>query len=236
LTNRLGELRELDVLVQAVDDLRQSGRFSDRVLGQVADEITRENTKVREQLVRRVPSREIAAIARKLERLADDLERAASADGLRAWRWAVDARIAKRAHALNDAAAHAGALYLPDRLHAVRIALKKFRYALELDAEMSGVRTTADLTALKRVQGLLGRLHDLDVLIERLRQMQTSLPPSDVGLRREVDVLIASVENACRRLHARYVRERPVLEAITLKALPAAPPAARRTLARRAAM
>src|SRR5581483_992689 len=33
LTNRLGELRELDVLVQAVDDLRQSGRFSDRVLG-----------------------------------------------------------------------------------------------------------------------------------------------------------------------------------------------------------
>ncbi len=236
LTSRLGELRELDVLLLAVDELRQSGRFSDRALGRVAEEISRETAKVREQLVRRAPSREISAIARKLDRVADDLEHSASPDGMRAWRWAVEARVAKRAQALADAAAYAGALYLPDRLHTVRIALKKFRYALELDADMAGVRTSPDLAALKRLQGLLGRLHDLDLLIDRLRQMEASLPPSDLVLRREVDVLVASVENACRRLHARYVRERSVLDAIVAKTLPAAPAVPRRPLVRRAAL
>jgi CHAD domain-containing protein len=236
LTARLGELRELDVLLHAVDELRQSGRFSDRALGKIADEIGRDAAKVREHLIRRTPSREIAAIARKLDRAANDVELSASADAVRAFRWAIDARIAKRAQALGDAIADAGALYLPDRLHAVRIALKKFRYALELDAETSGRRTTPDLATLKRLQGLLGRMHDLDVLIDRLRQMEASLPPSDGGLRREVDVLVASIENACRRLHARYVRERALLDAIVAKARPPAAVAARRTPVRRAAV
>ena len=32
----------------------------------------------------------------------------------------------------------AGAVYLPERLHAVRIAMKKLRYAMELAAEAAG--------------------------------------------------------------------------------------------------
>ena len=49
-------------------------------------------------------------------------------------RGAGDAPRAAARAALDDA----GAVYLPERLHAVRIALKKLRYALEARAEASG--------------------------------------------------------------------------------------------------
>ena len=48
----------------------------------------------------------------------------------RNWRLAVDAQVANRASRLSAAIADAGAMYLPERLHAVRIAMKKLRYAL----------------------------------------------------------------------------------------------------------
>jgi hypothetical protein len=65
--------------------------------------------------------------------------------------------------------------------------------------------------------------------------VQASLAPPDLALWRELDELVASVENSCRRLHARYVRERPALDAICGRAAPAAQPSVRRSTPRRAA-
>ena len=42
-------------------------------------------------------------------------------------------RAARRAQRLGAAIENAAGLYLPDRLHQVRIAVKKLRYTLELD-------------------------------------------------------------------------------------------------------
>jgi CHAD domain-containing protein len=130
----------------------------------------------------------------------------------------------------------AGAVYLTERLHAVRIALKKLRYALELSAEMSGARSTPELQLLKRAQALLGRMHDLEVFIARVRQVQASLPQPDLSLWRDLDALVAAVENSCRRLHARYVRERPALEAICERVLPKGQSVPRRASTRQAAV
>ena len=105
-------------------------------------------------------------------------------------------------------------MYLPERLHAVRIALKKMRYAVELSAEIAGQRSTPELRTLKRGQDILGRLHDLQVLIDRVRQLQASLTPPDIAVWRELDALVTSLENDCRRLHARYMRDRAALLAI----------------------
>ena len=55
----------------------------------------------------------------------------------------------------------AGTLYAPERLHAVRIAAKKLRYGLELRATPRGLPVGSFAAALKRVQDVLGRLHDL---------------------------------------------------------------------------
>ena len=97
----------------------------------------------------------------------------------RDWRWAIDARVTHRALALKTALAEAGALYLPERLHAVRIALKKLRYAREVVAEAAGLDMKAELRSLKRSQDILGRLHDMQVLLDRIRQLQASLTPAD---------------------------------------------------------
>jgi CHAD domain-containing protein len=150
-------------------------------------------------------------LADRLGRAVDALEadrgtRAERADA-HAWRWAVDARITHRAARLLNAMADAGAVYLPERLHTVRIALKKFRYAAELAAAIHGASATPNLRALKRAQDLLGRMHDLQVLIERARQVQASLTPLTLTAWRDLDALVGWLENECRRLHARYVRD-----------------------------
>src|SRR5207247_7746969 len=54
------------------------------------------------------------------------------------WRRQLRQTLLERAHAAHDSIAHATAVYFPNRSHATRIALKKFRYAAEI-GDMTGV-------------------------------------------------------------------------------------------------
>jgi CHAD domain-containing protein len=162
----------------------------------------------------RLPVTDMQRIADKLDRLVDDIR---SGEGTRTRRapgdsktltWAVDARVANRAARLASAMREAGAVYLPERLHAVRIAVKKVRYAMELSADLRGDRKPESIAPLKRMQELLGRMHDLQVLIEHVREYQASLTPPSLQAWRELDELVTTLEDMCRRLHARYVHER----------------------------
>ena len=78
----------------------------------------------------------------------------------------------------------------------------------------AGQPTTPELRTLKRGQDLLGRLHDVQVLIDRVRQLQAALTPPDIAVWCELDALVPSLEDECRRLHARYMRGRAALLAI----------------------
>jgi CHAD domain-containing protein len=214
---RLGRIRELDVTLMLVEELKTSGDYDADALERVGSAIRQERERAREELLAKWPAREIRRVGSKLADLADTLE---SSDNrsqavTRGLRWAVDARIHRRGSELKAAIEDAGAVYLPERLHAVRIALKKFRYAVELASEIaSDKRLRADLRLLKRNQDLLGRWHDRQVLIERARHVQASLtPPSASGVRR-LDRLVTMLENDCRRLHARYIRESGAIVAV----------------------
>jgi CHAD domain-containing protein len=114
--------------------------------------------------------------------------------------------VARRADALVHALDAAGSIYLQERLHGVRIALKKFRYALEISSEASGLKLASDIRTLKRAQDILGRLHDRQVLIDRVRQIQPAVVPPDLAAWRKLDVLVASLEDDCRRLHAMFLQ------------------------------
>ncbi len=214
VTARLGTVRELDVLLILIDELHKSRAHHRPALNRVRDDVAKERTRAREKLLgRKVPLDELKRIARKLDRSVDVLAQAeqakhAAPTEARGWRWAIDARIARRAESLQQAIADAGAVYLPERLHAVRIAVKKLRYALEIAAEAAGERTTPELRVLERAQTLLGRLHDLQVLMDRVRQVQASLMPPNIATWRELDAVTTALENSCRRLHARYMRDR----------------------------
>jgi CHAD domain-containing protein len=220
VTKRLGTVRELDVMYMLIHELHESGRHNPVALARVTDEVSLERGQAREKLLgRKQQLAELKQIARKLDRAADTLEASGEATPPRrghprGWGWALDARVARRAASLRDASRRAGALYLPERLHTVRIAIKKLRYALELSADVAGNRTTPELRALKRAQEQLGRLHDLQMLMNRVRQVQASLMPPSLGVWRDLDGLVAALENTCRLLHARYMRDRAALDAI----------------------
>jgi CHAD domain-containing protein len=216
---RLGAVRELDVLLIVIDELHQSRRHERTALKRVEEEVGRERARAWDRLLNKdLPVGELKRVARKLERVLEDLakndETPTRRSPARGWRWALEARVARRAASLREAIAQAGAVYLPDRLHTARIAVKKLRYAVELSNEAARAAPTPELRVLERAQELLGRINDLDVLMKRIRQAQASLDPPNIAAWRELDAWSTSLENSCRRLHGRYMRERPVLEAV----------------------
>jgi CHAD domain-containing protein len=224
VTTRLGTVRELDVLLLLVDELHVARRRSGS-LNRVGISVAKDRDDARKRLATRLPIAGMRRLGEKLTRVVEELRAAESAPRAtaRSWPAAVDSQVAARAARLAAAMADAGAMYLPERLHAVRIAVKKLRYALELANELAGTRRDPNLTALKRGQELLGRMHDLQVLIERVRQVQASLAPPNVTIWRNLDATVASLEDECRVLHARYMRMRDRLGAAaeTLSARPA---------------
>ena len=118
------------------------------------------------------------------------------------------ARVARRSERLAATIENAAGLYLPDRLHDVRIAVKKLRYALELAQAFSGSRATARMRALKSAQDLLGRMRDLEVLIARSRSIQSSPGASNLKVSADLDRLVRRLETDCRQLHGQYVASR----------------------------
>ena len=212
VTRRLGRIRELDVMALEVGELRSRGSHDQLVIDRLADQVAvarslafdRLGTKVWHEFAR-LPDK-LGTVAAKLCAPEKSLPRP------RGWRWVLDARIARRAATLNDALRASGAVYLPERLHAVRIATKKLRYAVELSVEATGERTSPELQALKRSQQVLGRLHDLQMLIDFIRTVQARLKPSEeFAMRRPLEEILRELENRCRRLHARHMRERSAL-------------------------
>jgi CHAD domain-containing protein len=217
LTSHLGTVRELDVLMLGIDEMHEARRGQGSALARVGVAVSKDRDRARRRLSTRAPVEDIWRLAQKLDKCVAELrelETASSRTAARNWTWSVEARLERRAARLAAAVQDAGAVYIPERLHAVRIALKKMRYALELADDVAGRRGGTALRALKRAQDLLGRMHDLQMLIDRVRQVQASLTPPSIAVWRDLDALMVSLEDDCRRLHARYMRLRDDLVAI----------------------
>jgi CHAD domain-containing protein len=225
LTRLLGPVRELDVAVIILDELEQNGEVPpaaiERLRASVIDERQRLHAEVRAELddfdLDKLRKRAIA-VARKH----DDRKKPREAASLVAAR----ERVARRARRLAAAIDNAAGLYLPDRLHEVRIAVKKLRYVLELgiaDVKKSASRN-ARLRTLKNAQDLLGRMHDLEVLIARTRSIQSSPGASTLKVSADLDRLVRRLETECRRLHGHYMAARPALLALCHRLMAAGTP------------
>lgn len=141
---------------------------------------------------------------------------------------AMAARVEGRARGARKAAMGTGVVYMPERLHAVRIAVKRLRYALEAGQEIRGVRATAQLTQLKAIQDLLGRAHDLHVLAERIHEVEVSVVQRSRATARDLAAFARALDRECRALHAAFMSRRNGL--LTLSAslvTPASAPRAR---------
>jgi CHAD domain-containing protein len=184
-------------------------------LGRLTSSIAKERQEVRRRF-------RPAHARAKYEQLARKLERAVQpgAAGHRGGRGrtpfpeSLEARTARRAEALQSSIDAAGSLYAPGPLHQVRIALKKLRYSAELLQDIGHRRLAAALAEMKSAQDLLGRLHDLEVLLAWCRRVQASVDPLDRSTWHSFDQLSWRLQTECRTLHAAYMRHRLPLQAI----------------------
>ena len=210
ITRALGPVRELDVALTLLTELETRKVVPDAVIVLVRQAVTAErNARRREMLDEITPSR--------LDKLRKRLVAVAAPSTHPAHQPSGIAEAAKqaaiRAVGLRTTIERAGGIYLPDRLHRVRVAAKKLRYALEIQRELTGSRSTYRIIRLKAQQDLLGRMHDLEMLIDRTRGVQEALAASDRRRTAELNALIRLLEDECRQGHASYMHAR----AATLK-------------------
>lgn len=209
ITRALGPVRELDVTLLLLAELEGKGTASKRAIGRLRTSVLEERQKRRREMLEEITPSRLDKLRKRLVKVSSP-ESHVHAVPRNALTEAA-AQTAYRAKTLKAAIERAGGIYLADRLHRVRIEAKKLRYALEIQRELSRSRATANLARLKTEQDLLGRMHDLEILIDRARGVQSKLSPRDrIGMA-GLNKLIRVLEDECREGHAVYMHSRPSL-------------------------
>lgn len=216
LTRMLGPVRELDVARLMLDEFDRAADVPATAVDCLRRVIEHERWTLHRDAARWIDEVDIDRLQRKALRALERKPRVAKGPPDRQLQVAAARRrAARRAERLQGVVDAAGTMYLPDRLHQVRIAVKKLRYALEVVRDLSGSRAEARIRALKRLQDLLGRMHDLEVLIARTRALQSASVP-DLQLSADLDQLVRRLETEARQLHAHYITlRRPLLDICT---------------------
>jgi len=208
ITRALGPVRELDVALLLLAEFEGRGAAAAGAVARVRDAVIGERQKRRRDMLDEITPSRLDKLRKRLVDVAAPPSGGASpADALAE----ASGQSALRAQRLRAAVNRAGGLYLPDRLHRVRVAAKKLRYALEIHRELLHSRSRMHLTRLKTQQDLLGRMHDLEVLIDWTRDVQASLAPRNRRAMAELDSLVRVLEDECREGHAAYMQARPAL-------------------------
>lgn len=206
LTKALGAIRELDVSLGLIDELSRRETLPRAALEQVRAHVVRARDARQPIVEKRLARVNVAKLDRRLNSLSESLQ-TADADH---WRGALAKRLVKRSKRLQEAVHAAGKMYEAERLHRVRLATKKLRYATELAAEMGTPEAARPVQSFKRMQDLLGRLHDLQVLHSHVAAVQAD-PPTTTVADASFEQIARSIEEECRHLHARYVAAVPTI-------------------------
>lgn len=218
ITRALGPVRELDVALLSLDELEAAGDVPRPAIVRLRQVIGQERTLLHASAQRTLQRLDVEKLRKRAVSAAKQQKPdTASARGrVRDPQRLAEAedRAARRALTLRVAIENAAGIYLPDRLHEVRIAVKKLRYAMELARELSGSRAMAALRTLKRAQDQLGRMHDLEILIARTRAVQGSSTAANLRLSGDLDKVVRRLETECRTLHGHYMASRSALIAI----------------------
>jgi CHAD domain-containing protein len=212
LTRALGPVRELDVALEMLDAMTVEPDAPRGAISKLRQVVREDRQRMHSEMCTRVGRVDIDKLRHRTASAATKGSKGRSRDSKRL----ADAqvRVDRRAVRLREAIENAAGLYLPDRLHEVRIAVKKLRYALEVSRELSGSRAMARIRTLKEAQDLLGRMHDHEVLIARVRGVQGSKAPN-LRLSADLDKLVRRLETECRQIHGQYMALRKKLVAIT---------------------
>jgi CHAD domain-containing protein len=207
VTRALGSVRDLDVSLELLDEVGTIHSSLQPILAGITKAVSDERRARHDEMLKVLEKVDPDRLAGRVDAFVTQFDRGLATSE---WRLLLAARLARRAARLMRAIHEAGAMYVAERVHAVRIATKQLRYAIELAGELGGLRTDAAERRLKRMQDVLGRLHDLEVLKERAR-VHGAHPASSVADGRDVESLAVVLDGQIRRLHGDYVKRRPTL-------------------------
>jgi CHAD domain-containing protein len=198
LTCALGSVRELDVALGILDEIQQTHPDLAEVVEEVREEVEEGRRSRREEMAGQLDAIQAGALPGDLASLEEQVGHEPPSVRSASLRRRLDRRLDR----LDAAIEAAGALYAFDRLHMVRIAVKKLRYTLELIHEFGRVPTRRLVTGLKWFQDLLGRQHDLEIVAAYVRRLGCSGkgPFAD-----DVERVLGVLEREARELHAKYL-------------------------------
>ena len=206
LARALGPVREIDVAIVELERAARRHGWSPELTGLFRRRLEYERERRARHMAEKVDKQDRARVRAEVKALT---RRVASSDD-RPWQAALAARIVRRARAVLAASAEAGTIYVPDRLHVLRIAIKKLRYALELLPPTPALQVADALRLLKRAQQRFGSLHDVHVLALQIQAIDT------VALRRSdrvtVSAAVEALERDCRGIHAQALALVPDIE------------------------
>ncbi|MBF8300665.1 MAG: hypothetical protein HW394_1035 [Acidobacteria bacterium] len=219
IARALGPIRELDVVLTTLAEFATVSGVSRDSVARVMWVIAEERRRLCTGMQRRLERCDVRALG---ARAAAAVSAHPTPQAARALLAHTEARGGRRAARLRGAIENASGIYLPDRLHEVRVGVKKLRYAMELAQDLRGARRiprpapasgsaradAARLRTLRRAQELLGRMHDLEVLIARIRALQGTSAAAELRMSADLDHLIRRLENECRDLHGTYMAAR----------------------------
>jgi CHAD domain-containing protein len=239
LTQALGPVRELEVTLGMVapPEAASAGEKDEKdptAPGRehVAAMLRRDLEKARARLTTEISAGKVEDWLAQMEAIEEAIEPAdapANANGRTGarpakraapvkWRTELAERLETRAANVKKALDEAGVLFDSERLHQVRIALKRLRYAMELAGELRVARTGTAVRDIKAVQDTLGTLHDHDVLME-----YTASAAAQPGLTRptraSLTALNGSFDRTRHELHAQFLAARPSLDRVHTRAL-----------------
>jgi CHAD domain-containing protein len=219
LTQLFGAVRERDVALKMLEARQTDGIVdtpgAERVRALVRDGRDAARHRLTDTLDAHKVARwldDVKAFEHELRQLPQAQAQKPPADagaGAAAWQVVLARRLLTRTERLRRAVTDAGVLFVSDRLHTVRVALKRLRYAVELAGELSRRKLEATLDELKNCQDTLGELHDLDMLMSYVSGAQEG--EIDPHLRASLDTLQSKLETERHVLHARYLAQQPSL-------------------------
>jgi len=200
----LGRVRELDVTDESLTTFERRVARAPLAIGLLREHIHHELDRERRRMIK--------ALDRPPRAITNDITHIGFAritSIWRDWRHELITGVARRAEDVDAAVRRATTVYMPNRSHAARIAVKKLRYMAEFAAAAGLLRDRSVLDDTKMAQEALGELNDLHVvakLIERFKM------PAEAA--EEAKMLASVVDAEIARVHEKYLRQRDRLYSV----------------------
>lgn len=200
---RLGRVRELDVAQGLLAEMERQFPSSACGIAALRRDIRAKQDRARVKMLKGLDRIDLRAEA-------EHIRHAGLTRHLAAYWRDIPAEIRREvvaaSNAVRKAIAHAAGVYMPNRLHSVRIAAKKLRYSIEIADDTGVVAGSHIVPRLKKAQETLGRLHDLQVLSAHVRKYRSTTEAESMG--DELSVVEAVLTAECQTLHRKYLLKR----------------------------